>query len=108
MFCFRRNGNAVYSAAIQAAAQQWNFIVCMQPIDLLRGSGVDALCPENKHRLRKLCASGIVGVALAVPPCSGFSLARLKPGGRLLIRTPDFPAGLLSLSLAAQLRHRLA
>ena len=52
-------------------------LLCMQPIDLLYGSGVDVLCPEHKQRLRKLCASGVVGVALAAPPCGAFSLARL-------------------------------
>ena len=38
-------------------------------LDLPRGSGVDALSPANKQRLRKLCASGVVGLAMAAPVC---------------------------------------
>ena len=71
--------------------------LCLQPIDLLHGSGVDVLCPEHKHRLRKLCASGVVGLALAAPPCGAFSLARLRPGGPRPVRTPEFPSGLSGL-----------
>ena len=72
-------------------------LLCLQPIDLLHGSGVDVLCPEHKQRLRKLCASGVVGLALAAPPCGAFSLARLKPGGPRPVRTPQFPDGLSDL-----------
>ena len=60
-------------------------VLCFQPIDLLRGSGVDA----NKLRLRKLCASGIVGLA---PPCAAYSQARLKP------KTPDLFVPLSTLT----------
>ena len=67
---------------------------CLQPIDLLRGAGIDVLCPEQKQRLRKVCASGIVGLALAAPPCGAFSLVRLKPGGPRPVRSPQFPDGL--------------
>ena len=71
--------------------------LCLQPIDLLRGAGVDVLCPEHKQRLRKLCASGVVGLALAAPPCGAFSLARLKPGRPRPVRNPQFPDGLPGL-----------
>ena len=51
-----------------------------------------------------LCASGVVGLALAAPPCGGYSLARLKPGGPSAIRTREHPDGLPALS-ASQLRE---
>ena len=75
-------------------------LLCLQPI----GAGTDVLCPEHKQRLRKLCASGIVGLALAAPPCGAFSLVRLKPGGPRPVRTPQFPDGLPQL-LPDQLRE---
>ena len=59
------------SAPVTNALKRLGFL-CLQPIDLLHGSGVDVLCPEHKQRLRKLCASGVVGLALAAPLCGAF------------------------------------
>ena len=84
------------SAPVTSAFKSFG-LLCLQPIDLLHGSGVDVLCPEHRQRLRKLCASGVVGLALAAPPCGAFSLARLRPGGPRPVRTPEFPDGLSGL-----------
>ena len=80
------------SLPVTHALKRLGFL-CLQPIDLLHGAGIDV----SKQRLRQLCASGIVGLALAAPPCGAFSLARLKPGGPRPVRAPQFPDGLPGL-----------
>ncbi|CAE7508033.1 LRRC45 [Symbiodinium sp. CCMP2592] len=64
------------------------------PIDVLHGEEVDLLLPQHQSSMRKLCSSGLVRVAVAAPPCSSFSRARLKPGGPPAVRTPAHPHGI--------------
>ncbi|CAE7202888.1 LRRC45 [Symbiodinium sp. CCMP2592] len=64
------------------------------PIDVLHGEEVDLLLPQHQASMRKLCSSGLVRVAVAAPPCSSFSRARLKPGGPPAVRTPAHPHGI--------------
>ncbi|CAE7747975.1 LRRC45 [Symbiodinium sp. CCMP2592] len=64
------------------------------PIDVLHGEEVDLLLPQHQSSMRKLCSSGLVRVAVAAPPCSSFSRARLKRGGPPAVRTPAHPHGI--------------
>ena len=77
------------------ALKRFGFL-CLQPIDLLHGAGVDVLCPQHKQRAQALCFWRS-WAALAAPPCGAFSLARLKPGGPRPVRNPQFPDGLPGL-----------
>ena len=68
-----------------------------EPVDLLSGPAVNLLQDDDFQLIRRLCASGLVGVAVAAPPCSSFSRLRLRPGGPAPVRTPEHPLGLPNL-----------
>ena len=65
-----------------------------EPIDLLSGPHVDVLQDDQFHALARLCSSGLIGAAVAGPPCSAFSRARLRPGGPKPVRTVAHPEGI--------------
>ena len=90
--------SAPLSAALQALG--------LEPLDKLHGCGFDLLDDSQYASLCSLACSGIVGAASAAPPCAPFSRARLRPGGPLPVRTPQFPTGVPSPSptQAAELR----
>ena len=66
----------------------------LEPIDLLVGPAHDLLNDSTFSNLQRLCASGLVGVAAAAPPCSAFSRARLRSGGPPPVRTLNHPRGI--------------
>ena len=68
-------------------------VTCIQPTGPLHGAGVDALSQAIKQHLHKLCASGIVGLAFAAPPCAAYLLVRLKRGDLKPVRPPEHPDG---------------
>ena len=72
------------------------------PVDVLATPSTDILCDATFARPRELCASGLVGVAFAAPPCSFFSRARLRPGGLPPVRSVACPCGLPNLSPSGQ------
>ena len=66
---------------------------CFLPIDIIHGPDMDLLNDACYFQLLGLCSSGLVGAALASPPCGEFSRLKLRPGGPAPCRTPDEPDG---------------
>ena len=71
-------------------------------LDLLHGVGFDLADSDAFSSLCELAASGLVGAAIAAPPCSAFSRARLRPGGPRAVRTLQYPCGIPYPSVAQQ------
>ena len=64
---------------------------CFTPIDLIHG--VDILDDSVFESILRLTASGYVAAALAAPYCSKHSMATLRPGGPLPVRSPQWLDG---------------
>ena len=77
--------------SVAAAALSMDRIL---PLDLLHGVGFDLADDAAFSSLCELAASGLVGAAIAAPPCSAFSRARLRPGGPRAVRTLQYPCGI--------------
>ncbi|CAE7286514.1 unnamed protein product [Symbiodinium sp. CCMP2592] len=82
---------APVSAAMQALGKD-----CFQPVDIIHCQDFDLLDDDFFAQLLALCSSGVVGAAIASPPCGEFSLLKLRPGGPPPCRTPEEPLGCLS------------
>ncbi|CAE7032378.1 unnamed protein product [Symbiodinium sp. CCMP2592] len=82
---------APVSAAMQALGKD-----CFQPVDIIHCQDFDLLEDEFFAQLLALCSSGVVGAAIASPPCGEFSLLKLRPGGPPPCRTPEEPLGCIS------------
>ncbi|CAE7784998.1 unnamed protein product [Symbiodinium sp. CCMP2592] len=82
---------APVSAAMQALGKD-----CFQPVDIIHCQDLDLLDDAFFARLLALCSSGVVGAAIASPPCGEFSVLKLRPGGPPPCRTPAEPLGCLS------------
>ncbi|CAE7316944.1 unnamed protein product, partial [Symbiodinium microadriaticum] len=61
---------------------------CFEPLDIIHGAHCDLLSDDCFDRLLGLSASGLIGAALAAPPCGDFSSSMLKmrPGGPAPLR----------------------
>ena len=81
--------SAPLSAALAALG-----LARLEPLDKLHGCAFDLLDDAQYSNLCGLACSGIVGAASAAPPCAPFSRVRLRPGGPLPVRTPQFPTGI--------------
>ena len=53
---------------------------CFEPLDIIHGQHCDLLNDDCFDRLLELSASGLIGAALAAPPCGDFSLLKLRSG----------------------------
>ncbi|CAE7307255.1 unnamed protein product [Symbiodinium sp. CCMP2592] len=82
---------APVSAAMQTLGKD-----CFQPVDIIHCQDFDLLDDEFFAQLLALCSSGVVGAAIASPPCGEFSLLKLRPGGPPPCRTPEEPLGCIS------------
>ena len=71
---------------------------CFEPLDIIHGDHCDLLNDECFDRLLELSASGLIGAALAAPPCGDFSMLKLRSGGPAPIRTPQEPDGCVANS----------
>ena len=69
---------------------------CFEPLDIIHGKHCDLLSDDCFDRLLGLSASGLIGAALAAPPCGDFSMLKMRPGGPAPVRTPQEPDGCLS------------
>ena len=90
-----------FGSPVSAAAAELD-LDRFEPVDLLSGPAIDVLDDGEFQLLRQLCASGVVGAAVAAPPCAAFSRARLRPGGPKPVRTPCAFDGLPHLDSAQQ------
>ena len=90
-----------FGSPVSAAAAELD-LDRFEPVDLLSGPAIDVLDDDAFQLLRRLCASGVVGAAVAAPPCASFSRARLRPGGPKPVRTPRAFDGLPRLDPAQQ------
>ena len=63
-------------------------------IDLLISPEMDLLNDTYFENLLRLCASGLVAYCGASPPCSEFSLLKLRTPGPTPVRTHEFPLGI--------------
>ena len=64
------------------------------PIDILVSPEMDLLNDLFFEELLRLCASGLVAYCGTSPPCSEFSLLKLRSPGPKPIRTYEFPLGI--------------
>ena len=63
-------------------------------VDLLISPAMDLLNDMYFENLLRLCASGLVAYCGASPPCSEFSLLKLRTPGPTPVRTHEFPLGI--------------
>ncbi|CAE7256654.1 unnamed protein product [Symbiodinium microadriaticum] len=77
---------------------------CFEPLDIIHGAQCDLLNDDCFDRLLELSASGLIGAALAAPPCGDFSLLKMRSGGPAPVRTPQEPDGCAANSWSQALR----
>ena len=77
---------------------------CFEPLDIIHGAHCDLLSDDCFDRLLGLSASGLIGAALAAPPCGDFSMLKMRPGGPAPLRTPQEPDGCLSNNWSQAIR----
>ena len=69
---------------------------CFEPLDIIHGEHCDLLRDDCFDCLLGLSASGLIGAALAAPPCGDFSMLKMRAGGPAPVRTPQEPDGCAS------------
>ena len=74
----------------------------IDPFDIERKQEYDIRNDQQFEALLRLAWSGIIGLALAAPPCRRFSILKLRRPGPKALRTPERMNGVPGLSSAEQ------
>ena len=77
---------------------------CFEPLDIIHGEHCDLLNDDCFDRLLEMSASGLIGAALAAPPCGDFSMLKMRSGGPAPVRTPEEPDGCVSNTWSQAIR----